>query len=194
MFQLTAARRRLGQRLCDASPAARFQLTAARRRLARYSFTSLAKACFNSQPPEGGWDKRGVRERRERWFQLTAARRRLARRLPPPPPPKGFNSQPPEGGWDKLPVWLQLSFCFNSQPPEGGWVHTAEREREREAVSTHSRPKAAGRRRSYPLKTPRCFNSQPPEGGWFFRTGDVAALAGFNSQPPEGGWVSPRVI
>ncbi len=58
-FQLTAARRRLG-----GANAARgvgsltaFQLTAARRRLAanRLNF-KLPSACFNSQPPGGGWE------------------------------------------------------------------------------------------------------------------------------------------
>ena len=33
---------------------------------------------------------------------------------------------------------------FNSQPPEGGWDYTRE-ERASMGVSTHSRPKAAGR-------------------------------------------------
>ena len=80
---------------------------------------------------------------------------------------KSFNTQPPEGGWG-------FRFCvhyhmvgFNTQPPEGGWAenakklgiekefqHTAARRRlARSAgsktpeivVSTHSRPKAAGR-------------------------------------------------
>ena len=33
--------------------------------------------CFNSQPPEGGWDCIGHRRRLGFMFQLTAARRRL---------------------------------------------------------------------------------------------------------------------
>ena len=33
-------------------------------------------------------------------------------------------------------------------------------------VSTHSRPKAAGRRNPWEERWTKCFNSQPPEGGW----------------------------
>ena len=76
---------------------------------------------FNTQPPEGGWMIALkfllflVR------FQHAAARRRLV------PPRRGktrlpsFNTQPPEGGWDR-----QTLTAYN------------------DAVSTRSRPKAAG--------------------------------------------------
>ena len=55
-FQLTAARRRLVGRFLQSPVDLAFQLTAARRRLA-YSQTACSKlsTCFNSQPPEGGW-------------------------------------------------------------------------------------------------------------------------------------------
>ena len=79
-------------------------------------------------------------------------------------------------------------------------------------VSTHSRPKAAGRSVSVIHVFIICFNSQPPEGGWlvarrpnglfnFVSThsrpkaaGRVSfccriSARGFNSQPPEGGWM-----
>ena len=39
--------------------------------------------CFNTQPPEGGWDRYAVRCE---WSN-------------------GFNTQPPEGGWVS-PIWL----------------------------------------------------------------------------------------
>ena len=54
-------------------------------------------------------------------FQHTAARRRL----------------------DPLDSNSRILFCFNTQPPEGGWLAEVVR-LERQAVSTHSRPKAAG--------------------------------------------------
>ena len=41
------------------------------------------------------------------------------------------------------------------------------------SVSTHSRPKAAGNLYEYPLTPSGSFNSQPPEGGW---TLDVCML------------------
>ena len=78
-----------------------FQLTAARRRLgARGATGGGATACFNSQPPEGGWA--GV------WMMQ---RRGLS-----------FNSQPPEGGWAYIVPYRNKGNGFNSQPPEGGWL------------------------------------------------------------------------
>ncbi|WP_210400195.1 hypothetical protein, partial [Neisseria sp. HMSC056A04] len=53
----------------------------------------------------------------------------------------------------------------NTQPPEGGWQEVREARR-RLAVSTHSRPKAAGGSLNSILFTKGCFNTQPPEGGW----------------------------
>ena len=54
-----------------------------------------------------------------------------------------FNTQPPEGGWAFLRLLFLAPKRFNTQPPEGGWaccligLYGI-------AVSTHSRPKAAG--------------------------------------------------
>ena len=102
--------------------------------------------CFNTQPPEGGWISICQSFDRDTCF----------------------NTQPPEGGWllrmPALSLWRAR--CFNTQPPEGGWPitscdfppsarfqHTAARRRlatlhrlrrPHRAVSTHSRPKAAG--------------------------------------------------
>ena len=55
-------------------------------------------------------------------------------------------------------------------------------------VSTHSRPKAAGRFSSSVSASSISFNTQPPEGGW--PRGDVVFSENscFNTQPPEGGW------
>ena len=76
---------------------------------------------------------------------------------------------------------------FNTQPPEGGWEALAVYE-ELVAVSTHSRPKAAGFRDRHFICDGVGFNTQPPEGGWI--KSDVLALVPFcfNTQPPEGGW------
>ena len=35
-------------------------------------------------------------------------------------------------------------YCFNTQPPEGGWAKAERQAEVAKAVSTHSRPKAAG--------------------------------------------------
>ncbi|EIG30380.1 hypothetical protein HMPREF1051_1266 [Neisseria sicca VK64] len=57
--------------------------------------------CFNTQPPEGGWEDR--RNRRE--------------------DDRCFNTQPPEGGWPQLSCSVTRWICgFNTQPPEGGWL------------------------------------------------------------------------
>ena len=81
---------------------------------------------FNTQPPEGGWAMKNAG---------------MA-------PTLGFNTQPPEGGW----VWRtrrRLNWdCFNTQPPEGGWG-SMDLADGLYAVSTHSRPKAAGSWKSY---------------------------------------------
>ena len=56
------------------------------------------------------------------------------------------------------------------------------------AVSTHSRPKAAGGTDKFSTRSKTRFNSQPPEGGWITSTLPLARVTRFNSQPPEGGW------
>ena len=151
------------------SSAASFQHTAARRRLVRawlaqsggraVSTHSRPKAagstphrqtglwaCFNTQPPEGGW--RHVRHRRNLGAVSTHSRPKAAGA-------KGLFKQPVR--------WFQHTAARRrlEQP--------APRERKIRPVSTHSRPKAAGGNR------PQCggdyarFNTQPPEGGWLCR-------------------------
>ena len=89
-------------------------------------------------------------------FQHTAARRRLGRLKPYPYLYHGFNTQPPEGGW-QLPQPVR--------PPR--------------AVSTHSRPKAAGARPTKRQCRPYRFNTQPPEGGWEQYSRALAAMGLF---------------
>ena len=157
----------------------------------RKEYTVQIGACFNTQPPEGGW--------------------------PPSPPssmrPICFNTQPPEGGWKFFISQAEALFCFNTQPPEGGWKSCI-----------------------IPPFVLVCFNTQPPEGGWACGKTKLYAMikfqhsaarrrlglkrqrcltlcwvstlsrpkaAGFigqqlyggapsfNTQPPEGGWENP---
>ena len=79
-------------------------------------------------------------------------------------------------------------------------------------VSTHSRPKAAGRQAAGAQNRRNGFNTQPPEGGWVGMYRPMMAAmgvsthsrpkaagqglpqppatpTGFNTQPPEGGWL-----
>ena len=103
---------------------------------------SAPNACFNTQPPEGGWNKAVVFAIREEVsthsrpkaagyagedlpeiekFQHTAARRRLERLSNARYQISRFNTQPPEGGWPKNQPHSASRDCFNTQPPEGGW-------------------------------------------------------------------------
>ena len=60
-FQHTAARRRLGIIHSSTNNKRRFQHTAARRRLGgRMNAPPKWSACFNTQPPEGGWPTGGI--------------------------------------------------------------------------------------------------------------------------------------
>ena len=124
------------------------------------------KACFNTQPPEGGWqfprnqiqamDSFNTQPPEGGWlfetygfvrwgeFQHTAARRRLVGLLFALALFSSFNTQPPEGGWWRASVKAGRPCCFNTQPPEGGWGCRQPVTHYSIVVSTHSRPKAAG--------------------------------------------------
>ena len=143
-FQHTAARRRLasyqskpeahlavsthsrpkaaGRPRPNIKPTHKFQHTAARRRLAFYKGRWVAIYCFNTQPPEGGWQP------------SSSVPRQINR----------FNTQPPEGGWPFRPDDRAGNRSFNTQPPEGGWQGIRIISHGETGVSTHSHPKAAG--------------------------------------------------
>ena len=100
---------------------------------------------FNTQPPEGGWIDSGNPPNKLFPFQHTAARRRLASIAIAMGIRYSFNTQPPEGGWTDYDEAAIQSQSFNTQPPEGGWAVKADVPVTQVRVSTHSRPKAAGR-------------------------------------------------
>ena len=170
-----------------------FQHTAARRRLGFVRKSSQPSLdCFNTQPPEGGWEGASNRHHCYRKFQHTAARRRLDQISYPTYRQYCFNTQPPEGGWLK---------AFTLPCPGGMFQHTAARRRLVMAimgnindaeVSTHSRPKAAGDFGCSALRYRYRFNTQPPEGGWLSDKYPLTAGKSFNTQPPEGGWTRSR--
>ena len=123
-----------------------FQHTAARRRLVGMVMSPTKPSSFNTQPPEGGWQRAGHEFKR------------LCR---------CFNTQPPEGGWQNgMKVSAQREVFqhtaarrrLGQQAPllcsTSKFQHTAARRRLGGyltaaypicQVSTHSRPKAAGR-------------------------------------------------
>ena len=122
-------------------------------------------------------------------FQLTAARRRLVSASEILVFTIRFNSQPPESGWCSLSTNTSRPLRFQLSAARRRLEDLASVTPENIAVSTHSRPKAAGlcrhfevwdlfgfqltaaRRRLevchflFRLRMPS-FNSQPPEGGW----------------------------
>ena len=75
-----------------------FQHTAARRRLPSSLPLNGARACFNTQPPEGG-------------CEICKHETYMG---------KSFNTQPPEGGCRIRRKEATMSEGFNTQPPEGG--------------------------------------------------------------------------
>ena len=76
-----------------------FQHTAARRRLAAPVPGFGARGCFNTQPPEGGWDGYGA------YLGVRQC----------------FNTQPPEGGWeDYVPRVESLPVSTHSRPKAAG--------------------------------------------------------------------------
>ena len=81
----------------------------------------------------------------------------------------GFNTQPPEGGWPKLAERKHHVSSFNTQPPEGGWVGLGSC-LFGFSVSTHSRPKAAGRVRTVQFVQPVFVSthSRPKAAGFAF--------------------------
>ena len=99
---------------------------------------------FNTQPPEGGWPILLKKLFMAVRFQHTAARRRLDAATNSTHRAGCFNTQPPEGGWNFAAQTVMAESSFNTQPPEGGWLGFQSLNCMMFAVSTHSRPKAAG--------------------------------------------------
>ena len=145
LFQLTAARRRLGLILLHACYFYSVS-THSRPKAAGTMRPTLCAtcACFNSQPPEGGWIRIDKFMAFQILFQLTAARRRLGiiNRSRQKSPCVSTHSRPKAAG----------RRCCSFPAPS--------------VVSTHSRPKAAGRSDNPRHAQIARFNSQPPEGGW----------------------------
>ena len=106
------------------------------------------QGCFNTQPPEGGWNPATPVQGSYTSFNTQPPEGGWNPATPVQGSYTSFNTQPPEGGW--LPRWKttsNISSCFNTQPPEGGWACLL--------MGTVSK---------------RCFNTQPPEGGWLATT------------------------
>ena len=121
----------------------KFQHTAARRRLGDNQTKSLLICCFNTQPPEGGWDGLNTHSTRRK---------------------NGFNTQPPEGGWICFKSFAKSFLCFNTQPPEGGWAPSSPLS-PRSPLFQHTAARRRLDRANRATCKTYCFNTQPPEGG-----------------------------
>ena len=101
--------------------------------------------------------------------------------------PQGFNSQPPEGGWlDALESAARSAVSTHSRPKAAGkQVGNADVSTN---VSTHSRPKAAGRLLAYRHYLHKVSTHSRPKAAGSERLGYRLYTGCFNSQPPEGGW------
>ena len=167
MFQHAAARRRLAQIPKRSSVFPCFNTQPPEDGWLQNNLALKLLFCFNTQPPEDGWDltiwykgtnywfQHTAARRRLvcactltgmdcTWFQHTAARRRLGHSLTSSPALKpSFNTQPPEDGWDcgQLRVWRFL-VSTHSRPKTAG--RPTSFLAGRRSVSTHSRPKTAG--------------------------------------------------
>ena len=121
-------------------------------------------------------------------FQHTAARRRLGfsdgSRIAIA---CGFNTQPPEGGWSENPTLRICIDGFNTQPPEGGWIEKFDKIC-RSIVSTHSRPKAAGKTKLNNGNAKQKFQHTAARRRLARHLISDALCRRFNTQPPEGGW------
>ena len=173
---------------------------------------ALGAICFNTQPPEGGWTNKAAWMTSLPLFQHTAARRRLDSKMGGSDGNGKFQHTAARrrlAGWtstaniskpfqhtaarrrlahdvDDLQCVFRVS--THSRPKAAGRYAAAKVQTP--SVSTHSRPKAAGRLASLHACTPACFNTQPPEGGWPFLPTYHKRVSCFNTQPPEGGWYS----
>ena len=108
-----------------------------------------------------------------------------------------------------MPCRLSVDFEFQHTAARRRLENHADRGKDTQPVSTHSRPKAAGpkagckkcakfqhtaaRRRLGVLhrqknRPKKGFNTQPPEGGWASMNVSSLQDCCFNTQPPEGGW------
>ena len=149
----------------------RFQHTAARRRLGWGVRFTTSSPTFQHTAARRRLVGVVILKNPHLLFQHTAARRRLAKQTSiRRRQTKSFNTQPPEGGWE----WTNKAIQINTP------------------VSTHSRPKAAGRPLGRPTQEKPSFNTQPPEGGWPAYSKTASFHSGFNTQPPEGGWAKNR--
>ena len=147
MFQHTAARRRLHSYRSGTVPKRRFQHTAARRRLLNLTCFCFSTFSFNTQPHEGGCSWHHSALKKFRCFNTQPHEGGCSGRKRADDLRNSFNTQPHEGGCFNTFDTIKTGISFNTQPHEGGCVGSAPAALDT-LVSTHSRTKAAARKRN----------------------------------------------
>ena len=145
MFQHTAARRRLGRNRHYGQDSKTVSTHSRPKAAGCYIFCHVAHfACFNTQPPEGGWRMTSFLFLGVSVFQHTAARRRLA--VPNAslavPNTVSTHSRPKAAGYAVRFIRLLRIVSTHSRPKAAGYLPKLPDPQL--YVSTHSRPKAAG--------------------------------------------------
>ena len=172
---------------CGLSGRILFQHTAARRRLDSSDGGRLFITCFNTQPPEGGWEifrfhlsfSNVSTHSRPKAAGFDAAELRLKQIVSTHSRPKAAgvwvgigivdlqvstHSRPKAAGNTRRIKVIAKMVSTHSRPKAAGsFAHVVYRVKR---VSTHSRPKAAGTPSIDAANNTFCFNTQPPEGGW----------------------------
>ena len=125
-------------------PIVMFQHTAARRRLDFHAFFLVRIKRFQHTAARRRLAGLTALLHSATRFQHTAARRRLGHaQTAKPADDGGFNTQPPEGGWNANRRYsIRCNVSTHSRPKAAGRFGT--NQRAGQEVSTHSRPKAAG--------------------------------------------------
>ena len=155
---------------------------------------------FNTQPPEGGWSPNCSRPylhasvsthsrpkaagpviflaiSKLLKFQHTAAQRRLGFRLRVNRHLPRFQHTAARRRLELVlgDLTVQITVSTHSRPKaagraNGNSTYTV-------VVSTHSRPKAAGTCKTFARRSYKSFNTQPPEGGWVAQTLQATMIA-----------------
>ena len=210
-FQHTAARRRLGNTAAPAGSVRLFQHTAARRRLDLSGIVDITAyiVSTHSRPKAAGSNK--FVSSTERSFQHTAARRRLELMFYCQVMQElvSTHSRPKAAGRVRIStkpifLWFQhtaarrrLADNWDTTAGELEFQHTAARRRlgqmafnitALEAVSTHSRPKAAGMANEFMRGVTVVSTHSRPKAAGRLKDFIQTAMQSFNTQPPEGGW------
>ena len=203
LFQHAAARRRLACWTHRGGTFRRFQHAAARRRLGRRQTEGAAKACFNTQPPEGGW--KALEMMAELLIVSTRSRPKAAGCLRPSEPrPQAVStrSRPKAAGWQKQPTAKPPIVSTRSRPKAAG--SSSGSSSTSTTVSTRSRPKAAGNAaryvvkpysvstRSRPKAAGRCSGFGSPGTDWFQHAAARRRLAQSMTKIYMHSWVSTR--